>query len=79
MKKINLKADEFEMAINFKSMRISYAFISLALLGYCIVTLVQSGEVPTVPGMILCLTGVLFWSTKIFMTKHLTKGIDDEE
>ncbi len=40
------KADEMEMFINFKSMRLSWVFVNIALIIWLVVTFVKSEEIP---------------------------------
>lgn len=75
----NFKADEMEMSINFKSMRLAWVFSELALAIYCIVRLFMNGNLPSVSLLILCISGAIFWVSKLIMTKQMTAGGNYDE
>jgi hypothetical protein len=79
MGKTKWKADEMEMTINFKSIRIAYVFSILALFGYCIYILITENELPLIPFIIFCGELCLFYLTKLCLTKKITRGSRDEE
>lgn len=79
MEKRSWKADEMELAINLRAMRISHCFTTLALVIYCGIMLAKMGELPTAPFLILCGSNLLFFGIKLALTKRLTKDADDEE
>lgn len=78
MRNKNWKADEMEMAINFKSTRIAFIFSTLALLAYCIYG-VAIEELFTIPFVILCISCSLFFISKLYLSKMMTKENSDEE
>lgn len=65
------KADEMEMAISLKSMRLSWVFAVLALCAWCIAGFIIDGELPIIPFMILCIQNIIFFSAKLFFTRQL--------
>ncbi len=77
MKK-NVKADEMEVAINFKAMRIAFIFSTLALTVYCCLETFLSGALPTVPCIIWLSQGSLFFCAKFIFTKIATVQSDEE-
>ena len=79
MEKRSWKADEMELAVNLRAMRISHCFTTLALVVYCCITLAKMGDLPTVSFLILCGSNLLFFGVKQALTKRLTKDVDDEE
>lgn len=79
MKKQAWKADEMEMSINFQSIRAAYIFAILALLADCLYAVIATGELLTVPFIILCASCSLFLMLKAYLTKQMTKGLSDEE
>lgn len=79
MRKGNWKADEMEMMINFKSIRLSWIFSELSLVIYCFVEMIRTGDLPAVPFLILCVSGVIFFAGKLLMTRRLAEENDDEE
>ncbi|MCR5373184.1 MAG: hypothetical protein K6E41_06910 [Solobacterium sp.] len=79
MKKIIAKADEMEMAVNYKAARNTYVFLEAALAVYCLIYRLKTGELPWV-WLIFIGSGVVFWATKWMETRRLTApGESDEE
>ena len=78
MKKIFLKADEMELAINYKATRNAYAFLVLTLAIYCLIYFLKTGELPWV-WLIFIGSGLVFWGTKLIETKRLTEPGDSDE
>ena len=79
MQKKKWKADEMEMAINFKAMRLAWVFVMMALLAWCIIELAVYGETPFIPFIIICIQNIIFFSAKLIMTNKLAgKGSDEE-
>ncbi len=78
MKKIFTKADEMEMAVNYKAARNTYVFLEVALLVYCVVYCIKTGELPVV-WLVFIFSGLVFWGTKIIETKRLTEPGDSDE
>lgn len=79
MKNKKWKADEMEMMINFKSTRMAFIFSNLALLGYCIYGVITMEKILTIPFTILCGSCSLFFISKLYLSKKMTKGNFDEE
>jgi hypothetical protein len=72
------KADEMEMSINFKSMRLSWAFLIITLSVWEIIELIRgNSDSPVI--LLVSLQGVIFWGSKIFYTKRMTKDSDYNE
>lgn len=59
MKKIFNKADEMELAINYKAARNAFVFLELSLSVYCLVYRLKTGELPWV-WLIFIITGLVF-------------------
>ena len=79
MKKIFAKADEMELAVNYKAARNSFVLLEIALAIYCLVFRLKTGELPWV-WLIFIVGGLVFWVTKRIETKRLTDpGESDEE
>jgi len=78
MKKIFTKADEMELAINYKAARNAYAFLVLALAIYCLICFLKTGELPWV-WLIFIGSGLVFWGTKLIETKRFTEPGDSDE
>ena len=68
MKKIFNKADEMELAINYKTARNAFVFLELSLAVYCLVYRLKTGKLPWV-WLIFIITGLLFWGTKPDISK----------
>ena len=79
MKSSNWKADEMEMAINYRAIRLAYLFVTVALIVHNTVSLIVTGDLPTVSFLILCFSNIIFFSAKLVMTQRLTKDCGDEE
>lgn len=79
MQKKKWKADEMEMTINFKSIRIAYVFSIVTLLGYCIYDFAIQKELPFVPFIVVCGQLFLFYFSKLYLMKKMTRGNQDEE
>ena len=80
MKNRRWKADEMEMAINFKAMRYAWVFLVLSLTIWCIAFFISTGEFPTIPFILDTVSGVIFWLVKLGLTNKKTKsGQDDDE
>ncbi|MCM1499383.1 MAG: hypothetical protein NC124_13030 [Clostridium sp.] len=75
----NFKADEMEMAINFKAMRLAWMFLELALAVYCAVVLVIYDNLPATIFVILCASGIIFFVSKLMITKKMTANGDNDE
>ena len=76
----NWKADEMEMHINFRAMRVAYVFSVLALTVYCGYELIATGQLPAIPTLICCMESFLFFAVKLFLGRKAAAGeADDEE
>ena len=78
MRNSKFRADEMEMYINFKLVRIAYIFIQICLAIYCIYELYISNKLPFV-FIIWILSGVVFWFSKIYYTQKLMEDKKNEE
>ena len=79
MKKVVIKADEMEMAVNYKAARNAFVFLEAALAVYCLIYCIKTGELPWIWPIFIG-SGLVFWFTKIMKTKRLTDlGDCDEE
>ena len=74
------KADEMEMAINYRAARCGYVFLDVSLLVYCFIIFATTRDLPTVPFIMACASNAVFFFMKIYATHKMTKdNIDDEE
>lgn len=78
MKRIFVKADEMEMAINYKAARNAFVFLELALAIFCLVFSLKTGELPWA-WLIFIVLGLVFWGTKLVETKRLSDPGDSDE
>jgi hypothetical protein len=78
MKKFSIKADEMEMAVNYKAARNAFVFLELALVVYCLVCFLKTGELPLV-WLIFVASSLVFFGTKLIETKRLTGSGDSDE
>ncbi len=76
MKK-NWKADEMEISINYKATRNAFAFCVFSLFIYCAYDFITTGSYDTITFLILVLSGVVFWTTKLILTNIMTKSGDE--
>lgn len=73
------RADEMEMAINYKSIRLAYTFLEVGLLIFCFITLATSKELLLVPFILAMASSAIFWFMKLYYTKRMTAGNEDEK
>jgi hypothetical protein len=66
------KSDEMEMSINFKSMRLSWLFVNIALIVWLIETVIKSGDLPFILFSIICLQNIIFFGSKLYLTRKLS-------
>jgi len=78
MKKIFTKADEMELAVNYKAARNAFVFLEVSLAIYCLAYRLKTGELPWA-WLIFIISGVVFWLTKLIETKRLTDPGDSNE
>jgi hypothetical protein len=79
MKKFIKKADEMEMAINLKAARYAFGFLESAIMIYCIVERIITGEFP-LPIFIFGICGMLiFWGIKLYETKRMADVVEEDE
>lgn len=67
------KADEMEMAINFKAMRLAWVVENLILLAWIIVDMAKTGELPFIPFMIIAVQNIIFFGSKLIMTRRMIR------
>lgn len=76
------KADEMEMAINFRATRLSWVSMIVLLVLWTLRELILSGSLPLLPFLLLSTGGIVFWLTKLVLTRRLSgssRGDDHEE
>ena len=79
MKKFIKKADEMELAINLKASRYAFSFLEIAIMIYCIVQRIITGEFPS-PIFIFGISGMLiFWGIKLYETRRMADAVEEDE
>ena len=78
MKQSKIKADEMEMAINFKSMRAAYVFTEICLTIYCIYHFCTAGAFSVVTAIWLASVAV-FFVFKLIYTHNIIRNENNEE
>jgi hypothetical protein len=72
------RADEMEMSINFRAMRLAWVFENVALLAWAIASGIRNdGNVFTLI-MIIAAQNVIFFGGKLYMTRQMS-GDNDEK
>ncbi len=66
------KADEIELSINFKSMRLSWVFGNIALFIWLTLAFIKNGEFPLILFTIISLQNVIFFGSKLYMTRKMS-------
>lgn len=77
MNRIFRKADEMERTVNYIASRNTFVFSELVLALYCLVCVINTGELPWV-WLIFIVSGLVFWGTKLIETKRLTGSEDSD-
>jgi cobalamin synthase len=72
-------ADEMEMAVNFRAMRLSWVFVGIALLVWCIVGYIKDSELPYIPFIIFLAQNIIFFCAKLLISRRLTGKNGDED
>jgi len=72
------KADEMEMEINFKSMRLSWVFENVALLIWLIVDSVKGEYFSFIPLTIISVQNIIFFGSKLYMTRKMSRDGDEK-
>ena len=73
-----IKADELEMSVTYRAMRVSYVFMVLAIIGYCIYHCIRFNESPHFHILILCIQGILFFVVRLFLLRKMTMAEKEE-
>lgn len=79
MKKIVRKADEMEIAINLKAARYAFGFLEIAIMLYCIVERIITGEFPSTIFIFGILGILLFNGIKVYETNRMVDATEDDE
>ncbi|MDD3341682.1 MAG: hypothetical protein PHN72_05805 [Bacilli bacterium] len=71
MGKFIKKADEMEMTINFKAMRLSWVFLTLSLAVWDIYILIK-GETSNLVTLLIAVNLIIFSGSKLYYAKKMT-------
>ncbi len=73
------RADEMEMSVNFKAMRLSWALVGTSLAAWTIAEMAVNGELPFIPFLLLCAQSIVFFAAKLIITRRMVRAGSDEE
>lgn len=71
------RADEMEMSINFKAMRLAWAFANIALLVWAVISQII-GDTPLIQIAIILIQNVIFFGSQLYMKRQMTKDKNEE-
>ena len=72
------RADEMENYITMRAMHYAYVFLILALSAWILIVTIREGQIPLIPFIIETMSGIIFWGSRIYLTKKMA-GTSDEE
>ena len=72
------KADEMEMSINFKAMRLAWVFENIALIVWAVISQIKGDGNALIPVTIIALQNAIFFGCQLYMTRKMTKGKKDK-
>lgn len=73
-----IKADEMEIAINYKAMRLAYVFVTVSLVVWLFIEMINIQKLPLIQFGILSVHNIIFHGSKLYLTKKMTGGLDEE-
>lgn len=71
------RADEMEMSISFKAMRLAWVFENAALLVWAVISQIK-GDSPLIQTMIILIQNVIFFGSRSYMQGKMAKGKNEE-
>lgn len=69
----NASKADIENYCTVEAMRYAFIFVSIALLVYCIVTVVSTGQLPVTVFLILCGSQIIFYVCRYFFKKRMKR------
>lgn len=78
MKK-RIKADEMEMSINFKAVRVSWIYSLLFLIVWNMVSVIKTGDIELIPFILLVSEALIMLVVKSILTKKMSGDSDNDE
>lgn len=79
MKKLFKKADEMEMAISLKASRYAFGFLEIAIMTYCIVQKIITGEFPSTLFIFGLFGELIFLGIKLYETRRMADVVEEDE
>lgn len=71
------RADEMEMSINFKAMRLAYVFENAALLVWAVISQIK-GDTPIIQTTIILIQNIIFFGCQSYMKCKMAKEKKDK-
>ncbi len=78
MKK-TVRADEMELSINFRAIRVSWVLTAVFLLIWNIVLLIRDGAISTIPFVLMMLQVCSMLATKVILSNRMGRNDDAAE
>lgn len=78
MKK-RITADEMEMSINFKAVRVSWIYSLLFLIVWNMVSVIKTGDIELIPFILLVSEALIMFVVKSILTKKMSGDSDNDE
>ena len=78
MKK-TVRADEMELSINFRAIRVSWVLTAVFLLIWNIVLLIRDGAISTIPFVLMMLQACSMLTTKVILSNRMGRNDDAAE
>lgn len=78
MKK-TVRADEMELSINFRAIRVSWVLTAVFLLIWNIVLLIRDGAISTIPFVLMMLQVCSMLATKVILSSRMGRNDDAAE
>lgn len=71
------RADEMEMSINFKAMRLAYVFENAALLVWAVISQIN-GDTFRIQILIVLIQNIIFFGSQLYMKRKMAKEKKDK-
>ncbi len=72
------KADEMEMSINLKAMRLAWVFETIALLAWAVISQIKEDGNALIPVTIIAVQNAVFFGSQSYMTRKMARGSRDK-
>ena len=74
-----VRADEMELSINFRAIRVSWVLTAVFLLIWNIVLLIRDGAISTIPFVLMMLQVCSMLATKVILSNSMGRNDDAAE